>query len=309
MSIKKVYFLIFGIILIGTFLHALQVKGVATVLFPYQGGTGIGTGPNLGDLMVGSTTSAYGRFATGTADRVLRVSSTAGFGISWEYPLTTNSCTGSNKVSAISATGTLTCSTDETAASPESGWRINEPFTYLATSTSRVGIGATSTSDYKVYIQGTAVASTTLWIQGMTAQTGDLLRVASSGGTLYFQISNLGVVSSSEFKSTSGTIPNFWFTNATGTNLGITTIVATTVSSSRIAFVNATGTDIILSGSIGSSANRITKLWASDLDSTLGTIGTVTISSAVSGDLVVNNGDVNLASSTKAYRIGGSIVL
>ena len=39
------------------------------------------------------------------------------------------------------------------------------------------------------------------------------------------------------------------------------------------------------------------------------TAGTLTISSVVSGDMTVNNGDVNLASSTKAFRIGGTSVL
>jgi hypothetical protein len=60
---------------------------------------------------------------------------------------------------------------------------------------------------------------------------------------------------------------------------------------------------------IGSSSARINKIWANDADFTNSTIGTLTISSVAVGDLIVNNGNIDIASSTKEYKIGGSSVL
>ena len=72
--------------------------------------------------------------------------------------------------------------------------------------------------------------------------------------------------------------------------------------------VNVSGTSLFF-GNLGASGTRIPKGWFSDIDSTIGTIGTLTISSVVSGDLVVNGGNVNLASTTKTYQIGGTTVI
>ena len=78
-------------------------------------------------------------------------------------------------------------------------------FVSLTTATDQVGIGATSTAA-KLFVQTTSVGTTTVLIQGLAAQTADLFQVASSSGLINFQISNLGVVSSTEFRSVSGTI-------------------------------------------------------------------------------------------------------
>lgn len=102
-------------------------------------------------------------------------------------------CSGTNKVSALSATGTITCTADETGAGgSESGWRYNLPFVYLATSTSLVGIGATST-DVALYIQSQSVGTTSLQIAALASQTANLLTISSTT-TNFFTVSPTGTV-------------------------------------------------------------------------------------------------------------------
>jgi hypothetical protein len=282
---KKYYILIGLIVLFGSFLHWFTISGAATILFPFQGGTGNGVGPAPGDLLVGGTsTSFYARLATGTIFQTLRASSTATYGVSWEFPITSNSCSGSNKASGISSTGTLTCAADETAASPESGWRLNTPFVYLATSTNSVGVGATS-SVAKFYVQGSNTASTTVLIQGMTAQTGDLLRVASSGGEVYFQIGPLGIASSSQLRANSSTFGNI-------TDTGLT---ATRLLQSSAANLLASVAD--LTAWIAGTASEITV--ADDGD------GTVTISLPTTVDLGASSRLVVISASTTNITASG----
>ena len=125
-----------------------------------------------------------------------------------------------------------------------------------------------------------------------TIHTTSSLSIVSSTGL--FQ--NFAISSSTELRSPSGSITGLSFNRASGTNLTLS------------GYGQVAG-DLFVTGSIGASANRITKLWATDIDSTNGTIGTISISSAVSGDLVINSGDVNIASTTKAFKIGGTNVL
>ena len=93
--------------------------------------------------------------------------------------------------------------------------------------------------------------------------------------------------------------------SANNTWTGVNTYNNTSTFNATASFASTT----IFTGNIGASTNRIPKGWFSDIDSTIGTIGTLTISSVVSGDLVVNGGNVNLASTTKAYQIGGTTVI
>ena len=134
----------------------------------------------------------------------------------------------------------------------------------------------------------TATTSTLGAISALSSSTGNLI-VGSSSNWIA-----LAVGSNGQFLGASSTAQGgiSWSNALTG-----------------FTFVNATGTSINLTGSIGASGNRIAKLWADDLDSTLGTIGTLIISSVVSGDLVVNAGNVNLASTSRTYQIGGTTVL
>lgn len=83
----------------------------------------------------------------------------------------------------------------------ESGWRVNAPFVYLATSTDLVGVGATTT-DVKFYVQNTGggVASTTFRLDGIAGQTGNILTIASSSGSPFWGVANNGqLLASSSF--------------------------------------------------------------------------------------------------------------
>ena len=71
--------------------------------------------------------------------------------------------------------------------------------------------------------------------------------------------------------------------------------------------ITAGGT--FLANDIGTSTSRVNKVWTSDLDATIATIGTLTVSSVVSGDLVVNNGNINIASTSNALQFGAVTVL
>jgi hypothetical protein len=73
-------------------------------------------------------------------------------------------------------------------------------------------------------------------------------------------------------------------------------------------------TTIVSSWTLGSASYPISSITATTgnfntLNATSSTIGTLTISSVATGDLTVNNGNLNLASSTKAYKIAGTSVL
>ena len=117
--------------------------------------------------------------------------------------------------------------------------------------------------------------------------------------------STLGIIST--LSSTTGNLiigsSSSWIAKTVGTN-GLF-LTASSTAQGGIGWENLTG----YTGTIGASAGRITKLWATDLDSTNGTIGTLIISSVVSGDLTVNGGNVNLASTTKTYQVGGTAVI
>lgn len=82
----------------------------ATVLFPYQGGTGTGVKPAKGSLMVGTSTSAYFPMASGTIGYVLTSTSTSPY-ISWEAAAeggitSLNALTGATQTFATSSGGT-----------------------------------------------------------------------------------------------------------------------------------------------------------------------------------------------------------
>ncbi|OGZ52742.1 MAG: hypothetical protein A3B25_00915 [Candidatus Ryanbacteria bacterium RIFCSPLOWO2_01_FULL_48_26] len=100
---------------------------------------------------------------------------------------------------------------------------------------SSLSIASAGTSTALVFIQGAKVASTSLAILGFTNQTANLLRIASSTGTDYFTVSPIGVASSTELRSPSGTIA---------------TLTATTVSSTDVTFLNATSTGSLLVGTL-----------------------------------------------------------
>ncbi len=117
--------------------------------------------------------------------------------------------------------------------------------------------------------------------------------------------STLGIIST--LSSTTGNLiigsSSSWIAKTVGTN-GLF-LTASSTAQGGIGWENLTG----YTGTIGASAGRITKLWATDLDSTNGTIGTLIISSVVSGDLTVNGGNINIASTTKTYQVGGTSVI
>jgi len=128
-------------------------------------------------------------------------------------------------------TGLVICGVDDSGGGgTESGWRTNNPFVYLTTSTSLVGVGATSTN-VKFYIQNTGggVASTTAYIQGIAGQTGSLLTFASSSGSSFLEIDDNGQILATT--TDSATVPSYSFLGDTDTgifntfadNVGITT--------------------------------------------------------------------------------------
>lgn len=55
--------------------------------------------------------------------------------------------------------------------------------------------------------------------------------------------------------------------------------------------INAALLPIVASDTVGSSGTRITKAWLADLDSTTGTIGTLTISASSAGDITITKAD------------------
>src|SRR3989344_1793539 len=101
------------------------------------------------------------------------------------------------------------------------GWSQNTGFVSLASTTDLIGIGATS-SLAKFFVQSNSASTITELLQGAAGQTADIFRVASSSGVIYFQISALGVASSSEFRAPSSTIASLSSTNASGTNITMT---------------------------------------------------------------------------------------
>lgn len=70
--------------IIASMLFMAMMSSAATVLFPFQGGTGTSTVPGKGSLLVGLNTSQYCVIATSTNGNILTSSSTATCGVSWE---------------------------------------------------------------------------------------------------------------------------------------------------------------------------------------------------------------------------------
>ncbi|RJQ29412.1 hypothetical protein C4571_01620, partial [Candidatus Parcubacteria bacterium] len=183
---------------------------------------------------------------------------------------------GSTKCLTVDAGGNVT-STGAACGSGgvEAGWRTNDPFVYLTTSTNSVGIGATSTN-VKLYVQSTAVGSTTLMLQGATNQTADLFQAASSSGQIYFQIGALGIASSTEFRTPSSTITALTTTNVSSTNLTASGYlqVAGVSALQGMTFTNATGTGNLQVATLRTTGNAT-------LDGRLA-IGTTTFTGSIS---------------------------
>src|SRR3990167_1612968 len=109
-----------------------QTLGVATTVGIRQGGTATSSVPRNNEFLIGNS-STY--IFTGIPDCI---------------------STTTDKLVYNSSTYQFGCSTDQTGAGIESGWRTNNPFVYLTTSTAQLGVGATTT-DTKFYVQGSAI--------------------------------------------------------------------------------------------------------------------------------------------------------
>lgn len=212
-------------------------------------------------------------------------------------------------------------------SSVEAGWRTNNPFVYLTTSTQSVGIGATS-SVAKLFVQGSNVASTSLLIQSMTAQTGALLNIATSGlsflnvsstgqilivarpeTTNALQITTAGGANVLSVDTTTSTTDIFEaYNNAGVLSFYITTSSpALTVASGTfqvnntstllggLSFVNASGTNISLTGYLGAANVSSTGITGNTLS--------IASSSGVVAAQITANGQF-LATTTTASAAG-----
>ncbi len=168
------------IILAGITLLTLWSVGVngATILFPYQGGTGLSTGPTKGDLMVGSSTATYAKVGIGTNGKCLVASSTATYGLSWE------TCTPT----AISSLNGLTGATQTFATSSvASGFNITSSGTQHTFNIGNAGVASTgllSSTDWGTF-NGKQVAYTNLTSIGSLANASGWLHNNGSGTFAY----------------------------------------------------------------------------------------------------------------------------
>lgn len=83
-NIIKNNLVLIGAFLFGATLMVATTAGAVSYLFPQQGGTGTSATTTKGSLLVGSSTSAYAVLPVGANGLVLKASSSATYGVSWE---------------------------------------------------------------------------------------------------------------------------------------------------------------------------------------------------------------------------------
>lgn len=197
---------------------------------------------------------------------------------------------------------TIACATCVTTTN--NLWTRNAPFTYLATSTDLVGIGATSTA--KLTVQASNVGSSTALFLGIAGQTANLFTVASSTDTTrFFEILPGGQASSTEFRTPSSTITQLTFTNATGTSLALNSEAFTDLTEAKT-LANIAG---VLSVRLNTSSTQACS--GTDKVTTITSDGIITCAADQSGSGTesgwrVNSPHVYLATSTDRVGVGAT---
>ena len=195
----------------------------------------------------------------------------------------------------------------------------------LLFSGSNFAVASAATSSALVLFQGTAVASTTLLMQGVTNQTANLLQVNSSTGITLFSIGPTGVVSSTEFRTASSTISgNLVIAGYSSSSQAyinsstISTLTVTSYVSSSQAYITSSTIwgNLVIAGYASSSQEYINSSTMVGLNFTNATsTGWLTVATASttklwfvnatgSGSLaILSNG---FASSTPAFNVSGT---
>lgn len=160
----------------------------------YLANTGASNNPAWAQVALGTGVSGILPIANGgvnTSTAPAKAALLVGDGTTYQFT-TLPDCAAGNYMTYNTSTRAWACAADANSGT-ESGWRSNNPFVYLATSTYQVGIGATSTGAV-LFVQSTQNGTTTVQIQAKAGQTADLLQVTSSSGsgTKYFSVASSG---------------------------------------------------------------------------------------------------------------------
>lgn len=140
----------------------------------------------------------------------------------------------------------------------------------------------TTTPQARLQVISGATATTTLLVTGLAQQTADLFQVQSSTNQFFFQISSMGVASSSEFRSPSSTIGGLYLgtTCSGGQGLTQTSAAAGVVCFSPGGFSSGVDTQV-LQGVVGGGATSSLLIQFSSSSQTLALGGLAATSSGL----------------------------